>query len=553
MNLKKLLAALFIFFLTSNILSANITDTLQGSITGNVTLNNTKRYLLKGTVFVENGATITIPAGTEIHGDKVTNASLVVKRGGKIFANGTAASPVVFTSNQPIGSRQPGDWGGVIILGRARINTFSGADTSGIEGITPAVYFGGNNDDDSSGVLRYVRIEYPGIALSPNNEINGITFGGVGRGTVVEYVQVSYSGDDSFEFFGGTVNAKYLVAYRGVDDDFDTDFGYRGLIQFGLVIRTPQLVDVAGDSNGFESDNNASGSNFNINNPRTAPNFSNITIVGPKQFDTSTVPSQFGRGIRLRRATMLNTYNTIIMGWSTGARFESSQLIENLQEDSVKFVSNLLGGISGRNFDTSGVSPAVINITSFLLEASRRNDTVNSNNDIQLLSPYAGISNGNYSTAMFMPLPTSPALDPTKFTNPNTINPFFTAATYRGAFGLVDWGLLWTNFRPDTINYKTVGINQISSTVPDAYTLKQNYPNPFNPATKIQFALPKAGFVALKIYDITGREVVSLVNERLTIGTYEYTFNAASLNSGVYFYTIRTEGFMETKKMLLIK
>jgi hypothetical protein len=553
MNLKRLLAALFLFFASANILSANITDTLQGSITGNVTLTSAKRYLLKGTVFVESGASITIPAGTEIHGDKQTNASLVVKRGGKIFANGTAASPVVFTSNQPIGSRQPGDWGGLVILGRARINTFSGADTSGIEGITPAVYFGGNNDNDTSGVLRYVRIEYPGIALSPNNEINGITFGGVGRGTVVEYVQVSYSGDDSFEWFGGTVNCKYLVAYRGVDDDFDTDFGFRGSVQYCLSIRTPQLVDAAGDSNGFESDNNASGSNFNLNNPRTAPNFSNVTLVGPKQFDTSTVPSQFGRGIRVRRATMLNTYNTIIMGWGTGARFESPQLIENLQEDSVKFVSNLLGGISGRNFDTSAVAPAVIDITPFMMIGSRKNDTVNANNDLQLVNPYGGINNGNYSTSMFMPLPTSPALDPTKFTNPNTIDPFFTAATHRGAFGLVDWGLLWTNFRPDTINYKTVSIQQISSNVPGQYNLKQNYPNPFNPATKIQFALPSAGFVSLKVYDVTGREVASLVNQKLNIGTYEYTFNAASLNSGVYFYTIRTEGFMETKKMLLIK
>jgi hypothetical protein len=209
-------------------------------ITGTIsTANNNwtadKVYLMKGNVIVPNGVTLTIAAGTVVKGDKATKATLIIQRGGKINATGTAAQPIVFTSSQPKGERTYGDWGGIIILGKARNNQKVDQNIEGLP--TEAAFtYGGTEDADNSGTLKYVRIEFCGIPLSDGNEINGLTMGSVGSGTTIEYVQVSYSGDDAFEWFGGTVNGKYLVSYRAFDDDFDTDFGFTGKVQYGEIL-----------------------------------------------------------------------------------------------------------------------------------------------------------------------------------------------------------------------------------------------------------------------------------------------------------------------------
>lgn len=211
-------------------------EIVSADITANATWTSTKKYLIKGNIFVNNNATLTIEAGTVIYGDKVTKGALIIERGAKIIAAGTAASPIVFTSSAPAGFRNYGDWGGLIILGKAANN--QGANVN-IEGITAGTkgQYGGTADDDNSGTLSYVRVEFAGIALSTDNEINGVTFGSVGSGTTVDHVQVSYSGDDAFEWFGGTVNANYLIAYKTWDDDFDTDFGFSGKVQFASAFR----------------------------------------------------------------------------------------------------------------------------------------------------------------------------------------------------------------------------------------------------------------------------------------------------------------------------
>ena len=196
-----------------------------GSITTNTTWTKNHIYLLTGYVFVNDGVTLTIEPGTVIRGDKTSKATLIVSQGGKLVANGTVAEPIVFTSNQPVGSRAAGDWGGVILLGKAPINPIGGTAT--IEGgVGLSAVYGGTDANDNSGSLQYVRIEFPGVAYATDNEINGLTLGGVGSGTTIDNIEVIYSGDDSYEWFGGTVNCKHLIAIAGVDDDFDTDFGY---------------------------------------------------------------------------------------------------------------------------------------------------------------------------------------------------------------------------------------------------------------------------------------------------------------------------------------
>ena len=331
--------------------------TVSANILTNTTWSGVIR--LENKIYIKNNATLTILPGTIIRGDKLTQATLIVTRGAKIYANGTAANPVVFTSNEAIGNRNEGDWGGLVLLGLAKNNQPGGV--ANIEGIVPSTdtQFGGNFDNDNSGALNYVRIEFAGIPLEPNKELNGLTCGSVGSATAIDYVQVSHCGDDSFEFFGGTVNCKHLIAYRGLDDDFDTDYGYRGKIQFGLAIRDKDLSDAPGDSNCFESDNDAAGSTAQ---PKTRPIFSNMTIVGPKGNGTIVLPvgEKFEKAFRLRRNTSTSCLNSLVVGWEKGLSIESANTAANATGDSLIFASNTMTNFTnGTNVITSsGVSGA---------------------------------------------------------------------------------------------------------------------------------------------------------------------------------------------------
>lgn len=314
------------------------TTTVSTDITTNTTWSGI--VLLQNKIYVKNNATLTIQPGTIIRGDYATQGTLIITRGAKINAIGTATQPIVFTSNQTVGNRAEGDWGGLVILGLARNNQPAGV--ANIEGLVPSTdtQFGGSFDTDNSGTLRYVRVEFAGIALEPNKEINGITFGSVGSGTEVNYVQVSFSGDDAFEWFGGTINCKHLISYRTLDDDFDTDFGFRGKVQFGLIIRDKDLSDAPGDSNAFESDNDAAGS---AAQPKTMPIFSNITIVGPKGNGSIVLPvgEKFEKAFRLRRNTSTSVLNSLITGWEKGLSIEGPSTEANVNGDSLVYVSNI--------------------------------------------------------------------------------------------------------------------------------------------------------------------------------------------------------------------
>lgn len=318
------------------------TTTLSSDITSNVTISGV--VLLQNKVYVKNGATLTILPGTIIRGDLATQGTLIITKGSKIIAEGTQTYPIVFTSNEDIGNRAEGDWGGLVILGQAINNQPGGV--ANIEGITPTsdTQYGGSNDSDNSGILKYVRVEFAGIPLEPNKEINGVTFGSVGNGTLVDFVQVSFSGDDSFEWFGGTVNCKHLIAYRGIDDDFDTDFGYRGNVQFGLSIRDNNMYDAVGASNAFESDNDATGS---ANTPQTAAIFSNITVVGPLGNGSNILPTgeTFEKCAQIRRNSSLSIFNSLFVGWQKGISVEGSPVETNFNSGNAVFSNNIISEI----------------------------------------------------------------------------------------------------------------------------------------------------------------------------------------------------------------
>jgi hypothetical protein len=308
--------------------------TLSGSINTTTTLTSDKVWTLKGYVYVTDGAKLIIQPGTTIISDISEKGALCIERGAQIFAEGTSSKPIVFTSGKPIGERTPGDWGGIVILGRAKTNRSSEPIIEGGIGRP----FGGINDSDNSGVLKYVRIEYAGIAAMPNSEINALTLGGVGNGTIIENVQTIYANDDAFEFFGGTVNGKNLYAYATADDDFDFDFGYTGTITNGIAKRDPQFVDSGDAGNGIECDNDGTGSTAT---PYTHPKLFNMILVGP---NNASSLSNHNLGLRFRRATQFTMKNSIIWGWMKGGlSLESNETTQFLKDGVSVFENNSVG------------------------------------------------------------------------------------------------------------------------------------------------------------------------------------------------------------------
>lgn len=393
-------------------------------------------WILKGYVYVTEGATVTFEKGCVVKSDIAEKGALIIERGAKLIAQGTVNEPIVFTSGQPVGSRAPGDWGGIVLLGNAPTNRpLDPAPT--IEGGIGRQY-GGTDPLDESGILRYVRIEFAGIAAEPGSEINGLTCGGVGSGTILENIQVSFGNDDAYEFFGGTVNAKNLIAFATADDDFDFDFGFSGKIQYAVSCRKPDFVDAGDAGNGVECDNDGSGTSAT---PRTMPQLSNFTFVGP---NSATAAANHNLTNRWRRAARFVLRNSILMGHPDGAfSMESDATLNDYYVNGIsEFKNNLVH--SETNIYKSGNS-AIASAAQIQAKAESEGCiTYTDPNNIMLESP-------NYSTTPnFLPKTGSPALTGASFTG---MNSFFTSGTYRGAFGTTNWTATWSNWDPYNTTY----------------------------------------------------------------------------------------------------
>ncbi|MDZ4714944.1 MAG: hypothetical protein SH819_05690 [Cytophagales bacterium] len=459
-------------------------NVLQGTL-ATQTLDASKPYLLKGQVFVPSGATLTIPAGTVIKGEKATKATLIIQPGGKLMANGTATSPVVFTSAKGVGERDRGDWGGVVLLGNAFVNQTA---KPAIEGITPSQTFGSvaadgatpaTNAADNSGTLRYVRIEYAGVELTPNNETNGLTLGGVGNGTTIENIQVSFGGDDSFEWFGGTVNAKYLISLSAWDDDFDTDFGWGGNVQFGLAVRNPFSADQSG-SNAFESDNQSNGNAIagicdgTTNTGCTRGVFSNITVLGPRETQSRSISGNYQNAAHLRRRTAISIFNSFFAGFRIGIRVDDQGTLDNLNSGAGVHGYNVLSvpgstliGTSTTASDAAFATGLTIppeaagNATAISAYWSNNNNTVFNNVTSTGVFDDLGVAGSLFwgaQTSSTFPSNPNFALGAgvaggnnlntgANFANPKLAS--FATTTYRGAFASgSDWTDGWSEFQP---------------------------------------------------------------------------------------------------------
>lgn len=440
-------------------ISDRTTIEVKADITASTTWTKGNIYLIKGFVNVTSGATLTIEPGTIIKGataDQDPTASgkggtLIILPGAKIMAIGTAESPIVFTSSKDAGARNYGDWGGVVLIGKAPHNRPASTVFEG--GITGTM--GSDNiATDNSGTLQYVRIEFAGIALSStaNSEINGLTLYAVGSGTTIDHVQVSYSGDDSYEWFGGTVNAKYLVAYRGFDDDFDTDWGFTGKVQYALSLRDPEYADQSA-SNGFESDNYNPGEPATAANnglPLTAPVFANVS-----HFVTSGTPSNvqikgsgpYQSAMHLRRNTSISIFNSVFVGSPEGLRLDGTATgtLVNAQTGAMDLkgivLSNMTTAVRGAGAITNDQAIAYFN------ETARKNETKD------LASLLLNSANFSLTSPAFLPQATSPLLTGATWEGKGA-DSFFTKETFRGAFGTTDWTKTWTNWDPQNTIYK---------------------------------------------------------------------------------------------------
>lgn len=441
------------------------------SVTANTTWTANNIYLMRGFVTVNPGVVLTIQPGTIIKGapkdrdptGQSRGGTLIVSQGARLEANGTVQQPIVFTSSKAIGQRGYGDWGGVVLIGKAPHNREAGRrPEGGLSGTLGAF----NESTDNSGTLRYVRIEFAGITLTneANSELNGLSMYGVGSGTTIEYVQVSYSGDDSYEWFGGTVNARYLIALRGLDDDFDTDWGYTGKVQFALSLRDPLIADQSG-SNCFESDNfenpgePATGTNAGL--PLTQPIFANVSAFAFSAVpsNASTAPTggsgSFQSGMHLRRNTAISIYNSVITGWPEGLRLEGT-------------ATGTLANVQAGRLDLQGITFANVGIPNSTtairgagaITSQQAQDFFNTTSKLNNVAPSTDLATLFNAQAFTLTAPgllppaTSPLLMAgNAVTGGKLADPFFQPAPYRGAFGTTNWTAGWANFNPQNTDY----------------------------------------------------------------------------------------------------
>jgi len=426
-------------------------DTLQGSISQSITLDPNKNYYLKGQVYVKNNATLTIPAGITVYAQ--VNAALsaksvlVITQGAKLYVNGTADKPVVFTSAAV--NKNPGDWGAIVILGKAPANLGVGY-AAGLPASADTQY-GGNAANDNSGSITYLRLEYAGGINPPaENEwavdkVSGMVFAGVGSGTRVDNVMVKYSNDDSFQFVGGTVNVSHLISYNCGDDDFDFDLGYEGYMQFLIGYRT-HASSQALRANGVESYNDSIPS---TNTPLTRPVISNMTIIGPHGIDA--VKTNINQGVYMRKGTRLAIRNSLIAEYSEGGFMvcpRTRPVI--LNNDDAEFRSNLVNADTvARTFcwdqDTKGVI-ADPELTVFLTNVVNRDSVISASSDLKLAAMYAASGTG---APDLTPLSGSPALSGADFSGPDFSNSFFAQTSYRGAVSGSNWAAqsAWADWR----------------------------------------------------------------------------------------------------------
>jgi len=525
---------------------------LEGGQTYFWTKENT--YFIDGLVFLEAGSCLYIEAGTVIKGLETPSngdntSALIITRNACIEANGTAAEPIIFTSelDDLAGSLTADDsglWGGLVILGNGVIARPTGEDqVEGISTMEPRARYGGTNDDDDSGTLRYVSIRHGGAELAPGNEINGLTLGGVGRGTEMDYIEVFANSDDGIEWFGGAVECKHLVVAFPGDDGMDWDFGWRGKGQHWFVILGTEVGNNAGEHDGASPDGQA---------PFSNPTIYNATYIGSGL--NANADNEFAL---LMRDNTGGTYaNSIFTSFK-----DKAISIEDLPNASgVDSYGNLLNGdlvIKNNYWWEFGAGPNLTDIV----------DTYANGDDPTAAGVIAHLSNnGNLVQNPYVcGISRNPdgKLNPTLAAGSNAAqgasaatDPFFDQVSYHGAFGADNWAAGWTAlelYGYFNENCETVGTEDLFAEK-NGFILQSAWPNPASAQANVSFTLPTADQVSLKVYDMQGRLVATPMNaENLLTGTYTREISVRHLANGLYTITLETPQVRLTSKLSVVK
>ncbi len=569
--MKKLLLSLSVMALAL-LTNGQSLIVLEGVQTSNRVLTPDNCYLLRSCYTVASGATLRILPGTTILGEKATKGSLIISRGAKIDAQGTVANPIVFTSDQPAGLRAPGDWGGIIIAGYAPNN--QPGCTFPVEGPCTPILAGGDDCDDNSGKLTYTQIHYAGIPFSPDNEINSLTLASVGRGTEIHHIQVTHANDDAYEWFGGCVNSKYLIAWRTRDDDFDTDFGYIGKNQFGVALRDPAYHDVSG-SNGFESDNYNPGTPVLTNEcggSITRPVFSNYSIYGPLTCNPATElhddwnkGGNGGNGAHIRRNSALNVFNSVFAGWRVGLYLQGYTAANSGTVDHANVTgllnaefNSLAGNTNNLNTNVTWTAPCANNIADWFFGVpacgERQNFDLGGVANLGLVDLCVADCNiPDFLINSTSPLRNTANWTPADLAYSDSFGWEFDNVAYRGAFGQTeDWTLGWTDWCPQWTEYpcgstlRGTGLRLGSAESAIEISGIMVVPNPSDNLTRVDFSLDQSSDVDVVVIDMKGAVVNRVAQGQYSAGVHSVMFDASSLVPGSYLVRVQSASGVQT-------
>jgi Secretion system C-terminal sorting domain len=538
--MKKALLALVLAFAFS--LQAQTEVVVTANISANTTWTANNVYILDGYVFVDSLATLTINPGTIIRAKQSTQitqagetaSALIVRRGAKLMAEGTKAQPIIFTSNVNNGTgltaADRGLWGGLIFLGRA--TTSNPSNNKLAEGLptTAGAYYGGNLDNDSSGSLKYVSVRHPGAFFNgvSGSEINGVTCYACGSGTVLENVEVFASSDDGFEFFGGTVNTRFLASIYNADDGFDWDEGFRGKHQFWFCIMATDEAGRCGEHDGGPS-NNLTGT------PYSLPIVSNVTYIGSNSART-TPPSNEGndRMIFMRDNTGGKYYNSIIMeGYGVGIKIEDVATSTTDARSQLESNSNIV--IKNNIFYNLRTGATVLALSG--------NDAYT---ETHLNAQQNVIANPQLASICWTG---SNCLDPRPLNNTALAasgaipvgDAYFINVGYRGAFGSRNWLNDWNSAAKQYGVLANISTDVSAEEVPNVLSLDQNYPNPFSGKTNISFGVSQTENVRLALYNMAGQLIAVLAEGVMEAGMQEVQLDAQGLANGTYVLRLNNE------------
>lgn len=537
--------------------AANAQEVIKNDITSDTKWTSDKVYVLDGIVFVKNNAKLTIEAGTVIKGlrnedvtaDGEDASALVITRGSQIFANGTSSKPIIFTSevddvNDPddLDLSDPdlsrGLWGGLIVLGNAPIG--GAASEESVEGlpVMDDTKYGGNVEDDNSGSLTFISIRHGGAELSADNEINGLTLGGVGNKTVIEHVEVMYNLDDGIEFFGGSVNVKYAAVSFCRDDAFDWDLGWRGKGQFWLALSAADAGDHGGELDGAKPDDNARFSN---------PEIFNYTFIGGGVDGTA----KNEHAIILRDGSAGTLANGIITEYTSYAlevedRNESYDSYSKMKDGDLKLLNNFWYG-----FGVGSTWDEIILATPEKCDDCSKNalkQHLNENNNELAMPGIRSISRTNDGKL-------NPHLTESAAANKAGATPssdWFKPTSYIGAFSanpaeswLGSWtGLSAYGFLESAIKYSSVNTIATLNGV-------EVYPNPATNAAIVSFNNIESDNITVRVLDLSGKIITTVASKNFAIGNNKVTVNTADLTTGLYIIELSSANGTHIEKLMV--